>query len=466
MNRIKKFQSYFLFIPVLIVMSCQSDNKTTNGENSANSKPVKLITLDPGHFHAALVQKTMYEDVDSVVYIYAPEGNDLKLHMDRINGYNSRAESPTKWKEVIYTGSDFFEKMIAEKKGNVVVLAGNNEKKTEYILKALEAGFNVLADKPMAITAGDFELLKKAFEVAKEKNLLLYDIMTERFEINSILQKEIAMIPAIFGTLEQGTPAKPAVEMTSDHCFYKFISGNVLTRPSWFFDATQQGEGIVDVTTHLVDLVQWECFPGQTIDHNKDISIVAAKRWPTDMSVAEFKLITKLDSIPGFLKKNLVNDTMLAIYSNGEIDYKIKDVHAKVVVQWNYTNEAGGDTHYSLMRGTKANLVIRQRKEENFKPVLYIEPIKNDAAFQKTIEEEFSKISAKFPGVELYKAANGWSIKLPVSLLEGHESHFARVTNNFLEYLKNKNMPAWEVPNMLAKYYTTTKALETSSKKE
>ena len=447
-------------------MSCQSDNKTTNGENSANSKPVKLITLDPGHFHAALVQKTMYDDVDSVVYIYAPEGNDLKLHMDRINGYNSRAESPTKWKEVIYTGSDFFEKMMAEKKGNVVILAGNNEKKTEYILKALEAGFNALADKPMAITPGDFELLKKAFEVAKEKNLLLYDIMTERFEINSILQKEIAMSPEIFGTLEKGSPAKPAVEMTSDHCFYKFISGNVLTRPSWFFDATQQGEGIVDVTTHLVDLVQWECFPGQTIDHTKDISIVAAERWPTKMSASEFKLITKLDSIPGFLKKNLVYDTMLAIYSNGEIDYKIKDVHAKVVVQWNYTNEAGGDTHYSLMRGTKANLVIKQRKEENFKPVLYIEPIKNDAAFQKMIEEQFLKISAKFPGVELYKTAGGWGVKLPEKLAEGHESHFARVTNNFLEYLKNKNMPAWEVPNMLAKYYTTTKALETALKKK
>jgi predicted dehydrogenase len=33
----------------------------------------------------------------------------------------------------------------------------------------LEAGFNVLADKPMAITPADFELLKKAFAVAKEK---------------------------------------------------------------------------------------------------------------------------------------------------------------------------------------------------------------------------------------------------------------------------------------------------------
>lgn len=458
-------------------MSCQSDNKNSEStsENNTRIKPVQLVTLDPGHFHAALIQKTMYDEIDSVVYVYAPEGNDLKLHLDRVNGYNSRAESPTQWKEEVYTGSDFFEKMIADKKarpngsagrGNVVVLSGNNEKKTEYILKALEAGFNVLADKPMAITPEDFELLKKAFDVAKEKGLLLYDIMTERFEINTILQREISMIPEIFGELEKGTQQKPAIEMTSDHCFYKYISGNVLTRPAWFFDASQQGEGIVDVTTHLVDLAQWEGLPGQTLDYTKDIAIVAAKRWPTNMPASRFKIITKLDSIPGFLKKNIVNDTVLAIYSNGEIDYKIRDVHAKVVVQWNYTNEAGGDTHYSIMRGTKAELVIRQGKEENFKPVLYIEPVKNDAVFQSNVEEQFKKISTKFPGVELYKTAKGWSVKLPEKLAEGHESHFASVTNNFLEYLKNKNMPAWEVPNMLAKYYTTTKALETALKKK
>ena len=444
-------------------MSCQSENKETT-TSEGKTKPVQLVTLDPGHFHAALIQKTMYDEIDPVVYVYAPEGNDLKLHLDRINGYNSRTESPTLWKEEIYTGTDFFEKMITDKKGNVVVLAGNNEKKTEYILKALEAGFNVLADKPMAITPADFELLKKAFDIAKEKNLLLYDIMTERFEINTILQREISMIPQIFGELEKGTQQKPAIEMISDHCFYKYISGNVLTRPAWFFDASQQGEGIVDVTTHLVDLVQWQCFPEQTLDHIKDISIVDAERWPTNMMASKFKTITKLDSIPAFLKKNLINDTILAIYSNGEIDYKIRDVHAKVVVQWNYTNEAGGDTHYSIMRGTKANLMIRQGKDENFKPVLYIEPVKNDPAFQTVVEEQFKKISTKFPGVELYKTAKGWSVKLPEKLAEGHESHFSRVTTNFLEYLKNKNMPAWEVPNMLAKYYTTTKALETALK--
>jgi len=461
MNQLKRLQTQLFLLVIIIMMSCQSENK--NAEAETKSKPVKLVTVDPGHFHAALVQKTMYDDVDSVVYVYAPEGNDLKLHLDRINAYNSRAESPTNWKEVVYTGKDFFEKMITEKKGNVVVLSGNNAKKTEYILKALEAGFNVLADKPMAITPEDFELLKKAFEVAKEKNLLLYDIMTERFEINTILQRELSMIPEIFGTLEKGTQTKPAIEMISDHCFYKYISGNVLTRPAWFFDESQQGAGIVDVATHLVDLVQWECFPDQTLDFSKDITILNADRWPTNMTTSNFKLITKLDSIPGYLKKNL-SDTMLAIYSNGEIDYKLRDTHAKVAVQWNYTNEAGGDTHYSIMKGTKANLVIRQGKDENFKPVLYIEPIKNDTAFQKIVEENFKKISAKFSGVELYKTAKGWSVKLPEKLAEGHESHFARVTRNFLEYLKNKNMPAWEVPNMLAKYYTTTKALEVSLK--
>ena len=153
-------------------MSCNSDNKKT--ETDTKSKSVRLITVDPGHFHAALVQKSMYNDVDSVVYVYAPEalpagrqGNDLKFHLDRINGYNSREDSPTHWKEEVYTGSDFFEKMIVEKRGNVVVLAGNNEKKTEYILRALEAGFNVLGDKPMAINQAGFEQLKKAFEVDK-----------------------------------------------------------------------------------------------------------------------------------------------------------------------------------------------------------------------------------------------------------------------------------------------------------
>ena len=33
---------------------------------------IKLIVLDPGHFHATLVQKEMYPGLDPTVSVYAP----------------------------------------------------------------------------------------------------------------------------------------------------------------------------------------------------------------------------------------------------------------------------------------------------------------------------------------------------------------------------------------------------------
>lgn len=450
------------FITFALCMSCQT--KTEQPVAETKKKPVQLVTLDPGHFHAALVQKSVYEDVDSTVYVYAPEGNDLTLHLKRIEGYNTRPDSPTNWNEQVYSGNDFFEKMISEKKGNVVVLSGNNKKKTEYIVTSLENQFNVLADKPMVIDSKGFQQLKKAFDVAAKNKLLLYDIMTERFEISTMLQRELSMIPPVFGTLEKGTPKNPAITKESVHHFYKYVSGSVLTRPAWFLDASQQGEGIVDVMTHLVDLVQWECFPDQTLD-TVDVKVNSAKRWATEMGLSQFKAITKLESFPDYLQGNVKSDTILSAYSNGEINYVLRGVHAKTSVIWKYkAPEGAGDTHYSIMRGTTANLVIRQDKEQNYKPTLYIEPVKKDANYENILKENFKTVEAKYPGTELKPSKNGWEVVIPEKYKEGHEAHFARVTEKFLEYLKNGNLPAWEIPNMITKYYTTTQGLEVALK--
>jgi len=460
-------------IAATITMSC--NNNETARQEEPSTKPYRLVTLDPGHFHAALVQKSMYPDVDSTVYVYAPDGPDLQMHLDRINGYNTRAENPTHWNEQVYKGHDFFEKMIAEKKGNVVVLAGNNQKKTEYILESLKNGFNVLADKPMVINSQGFEQLKQAFETAKNNKLLLYDIMTERSEITTVLQRELSMIPDVFGELQKGTLEQPAITKESVHHFYKYVSGSVLTRPAWFMDVAQQGEGIVDVMTHLVDLVQWECFPDQTIDYTKDIQVDKAKRWSTKMKLSEFREITKLDTLPSYLNKDMVHvfnpneEPSIDIYCNGEINYTIRGVHAKTSVIWRYkAPEGGGDTHYSIMRGTKVNLVIRQSAEEKYVPTLYIEPVniinKKDTNLAKAIEKAVNDLSVKYNGVKLSNSKNGWQVVISDKLREGHEAHFARVMERFLDYLKNGNLPSWEVPNMIAKYYTTTKGLETALK--
>lgn len=462
-------------LPVILFFIFMAGCNGPQKMGSSSNQQVKLVTLDPGHFHAALVQKSMYPGVDSVVHVYAPEGPDVQLHLEKINAYNKRAENPTKWKQEVFTGNDYLERMLNEKKarlsetvgqGNeIVVMAGNNRKKTEYILKAIEAGFHVLADKPMAIDKQNFELLKTAFSTAKKNNVLLYDIMTERYEITTMLQKELSLVTEIFGQLEKGTPENPAVTKESVHHFYKYVSGSILTRPPWFMDVTQEGEGIVDVTTHLVDLIQWECFPEQIIDYNKDIQFTSARRWSTDMTASQFKAITKLNEFSNYLKKDVVNDSMLKVYSNGEINYQLRGVHAKVSVIWAYQAPEGtGDTHYSIMRGTKANLVIRQGKEQNFKPSLYIEPITKTASYNDILMEAFKTLQTKYPGLELKKTSSGWEVIIPEKYKEGHEAHFARVTEKFLEYVREGSLPAWEVPNMIAKYYTTTSALELASK--
>jgi len=453
----RKFFSFISLILLSFLMSCSDESP----QSSTATSKIRLLVLNPGHFHAALVQKTMYPEIDSLVYVYGEEGSDLEMHLKRIEGYNTRQENPTHWKQEVYTQRDFLEKMLAEKKGNVVVLAGNNQKKTDYILASLENGLHVFADKPMAIDEEGFEKLKKAFAVAEKNKVLLYDIMTERYEITSILQKELSMFPEIFGTLEKGSPENPAVVKESVHHFYKYVSGNVLTRPAWFLDVSQQGEGIVDVTTHLVDLVQWACFPEQALNYTTDIQIHAAKRWATDMSISDFKTITKLEAFPDYLLRYVEKDTLLKVFCNGEINYALKGVHAKVKVIWNYKAPEGtGDTHYSIMRGSKANLVIRQGAEENYIPTLYIEPSAPNSTEESILIEKIKELAKKYQDISIEKSAQGWKVTIPEALRESHEAHFARVTEKFLSFLKEGKLPSWEVPNMLAKYYTTTQALK------
>ena len=427
--------------------------------------PIRLITLDPGHFHAALVQKTMYEGVDPIVHVYAPDGPDVQMHTDRIQTYNTRSDNPTRWKEEVYRGSDFLAKMLADRgktdrAGNVVVMSGNNRLKTDYIRQAVGAGFNVLADKPMVISSQDFGKLEESFATAAKNKVLLYDIMTERFEVTTMLQRAFSRQPALFGTLERGTPDNPAVTKESIHHFYKNVSGSVLTRPAWFMDVAQQGEGIVDVTTHLVDLVQWACFPDQALDYRKDVKITSARRWPTDMRLSQFRAITKLPAFPDYLKKDVVQDSILRVFSNGEINYQLRGIHARVSVIWAYAAPlGGGDTHQSTMRGTRANLIIRQGAEQQHKPTLYLEPVASNTTLAASLKTVLPAIQREFPGVDVRQSGTGWVVVVPERYNEGHEAHFGRVMQNYLNYLKADKMPAWEVPNMLTKYYTTTQAL-------
>jgi predicted dehydrogenase len=425
--------------------------------------PVQLITLDPGHFHAALVQKFMLPGVVPDVLVFGPEGEDVALHMKRIEGFNGRPENPTQWKTTVYQGADYFERLLEAgsagvKAGRVpvVVISGNNARKSEYITKAVDRAFHVMADKPMVIVPDDLPKLEAAFADAKRKNVLLYDIMTERFEIATMLQKAFSRQPALFGTLEKGTPEDPAISKISVHNFSKVVAGSQLKRPQWFFDPKQQGAGIVDVMTHLVDLVQWEAFPEVTLSKS-DAKVLKARRWTTALTLEQFGRVTGAKEFPAYLAP-YVKDGVLNAPANGEMTYTLKGVHARTSVTWDFEAPPGaGDTHYSLMKGTKASLIIKQGKEQGFKPTLYVERA-NEASLRAAVAD----VAKTYPGIDMKAEGDHFVITVPEKYHNGHEAHFGQVTENFLKYVRDGKLPAWEVPNMIVKYATIMRAYEMS----
>src|SRR5438093_6189538 len=102
------------------------------------------MTLYPGHFHAALIQKAMYPGVAPRVDVYAPLGFDLFEHLKRIAAFNTRTERPTAWQTEVHASPDFFERMLRERPGNVVVLSGRNRGKIDRMAASVQAGLHVL----------------------------------------------------------------------------------------------------------------------------------------------------------------------------------------------------------------------------------------------------------------------------------------------------------------------------------
>ena len=402
--------------------------------------PVRLITLDPGHFHAALVQKFMYEGVDSRVRVYAPQGDDLTEHLKRIGAFNSRTDQPTHWREEVYSGPDYLQKMLVERAGNVVVISGNNARKTEYIVRVHRGRDECARRQANGDPAHGFSTLQHAFLVAGRKGVLLMDIMTERYEITTALQRALSQQKALFGDLLQGTAENPAITKESVHHFSKVVSGAPLKRPQWFFDVRQQGEGIVDITTHLVDLVQWEAFPDQALQP-ADVRVLTARRWVTPVSRAQFKQVTGAENFPPALQSD-VRDGVLQVYSNGEFTYRLRGVHARISVTWNFEAPPGaGDTHYSVMRGSKADLIIRQGAEQSSSRCYTWRGCNVDAsAFEAALQAAIAALQRTYPGVATRRDGTAWRITVPEKYDVGHEAHFAQVTENFLRYLRARRV--------------------------
>jgi predicted dehydrogenase len=424
---------------------------------------VRFMTVDPGHFHAALVQKAMYPGVSRLADVFAPLGPDLTDYLNRIAAFNGRSAHPTAWELEIHANADFLERMLAHPPGNVVILSGRNRDKIGYIQRSVDANLNVLADKPWILKSADLPQLEATLAEADRRSLVASDIMTERFEVTSRLQRALVNDPETFGDFVTGSSSEPAVYMESVHYLKKIVAGAMNIRPAWFFDNTQQGEGLNDVGTHLVDLVQWTLFPDQALDYRRDIAMVDAQRWPTVISESDFRAVTNAPGFPDALRTS-VSDGRFEYYCNTLVSYTLRGIHIKLNVIWDWeASPGGGDTHYAFYRGTRSRIEIRQTRADGFRPELYVVPNAADPSLLSAVNRKIAALRSEFPSVEVEHRGSEIRVAIPDALRVGHEAHFAEVTKTFLEYLRDRSqLPAWERPNMLAKYFVTTTGTELS----
>lgn len=435
-----KVTSVLMFILVFVNFVFTGIAKTSDRPVKQGRYEDRLIILDPVHPHVVQLQQSLKQWVNQQVYVYAP--NELFVRDNYINlleKSNRNNPENDSWKITTYIGEDFLKRMIKEKKGTTVIIASNNYKKPEYILAAAQSGFNIIVDKPMVLTPGDFKVLCSSFELAESNKCFITDLpaMSMRKRISYIIQKEILSIPELFGRQERGTVNEPAIVQENVHHYLKKA-----VRPAFFFDIGQQGSGISDVTTHLIDLVQWSAFSGIDLDYSKDIQVLGATVWPTVLNPAQFQKVTRLDKYPDYLRK-YVKDTLLNVYSNGKINYTIKGVHAKVISKWNYQAQPGaGDTYQSVFKGTKAKLFIEAGQPNDL--FIYPNTGVDHKDFEKNLKKHFERLKKEFSHIELVKEHDGWKIHTLVGAL--------KYSNNLIAPSKR------EVDNMLAKYYITTQA--------
>jgi predicted dehydrogenase len=437
----------------------------SNGGDLRGAEPdVRFMIVDPGHFHAGLVQKEMYPDVAKRVDVFAPLGPDLIDHLNRIAAFNRRAEKPTSWEVEVHTSPDFFERMLGNPPGNVVILSGRNRTKIDRIARSVGAGLHVLADKPWILKSEDLPKLEQALAAADAKGRAAYDIMTERFEVTNSLQRAFVGDKATFGETVAGSVAEPGVYMESVHYLKKVVAGVPNIRPSWFFDNSEQGEGLNDVGTHLVDLVQWTLFPNQSLKRS-DVEVIAAQRWPTVIPEAEFRTVTNAPKFPDNLAGS-VKDAKLEYYANTLVSYTVRGIHTKLNVIWDWEPPAGGgDTHFAFYRGSRSKIEIRQTRADRYQPQLYIVP--NTPALKAdvlaAVRARVASLQPEYSGIAVADQGSEIKIEIPDKFRVGHEAHFAEVTTSFLKYLRSRGtMPAWERPNMITKYFVSTKGTELS----
>src|SRR5438105_7503970 len=399
-----------------------------------------LLFLDPGHFHAALTLRVSQARAADEIFVYAREGAELRDFLALVERFNHRSPNPTRWRPIVTTADDPLGRLVEERRGDVVILAGRHGGNARTIRRLHESGFHVLADKPRLVEPGGLEHGRASLDGWP----LATEIMTGRHDVAAGLVKRLVGAAEIFGAFRADAPA---LEQESVHHLEKLVDGAPLRRPWWFFDVRAQGSGPVDIPTHVVDQAQW------LVDGDAAAPVLlSARAWSTRVPAEAFRRITGEAGFPPELEPFVDGDT-LSYRCNAELVYQIGRVTVSAATRWNLVPlPGGGDASHSVAHGTRADIRLEQSARTGHRRSVFLEPRTDATGVARALRGTVTAWQAELPGVEVVPAGpETYEVAVPPPRDGGHEAHFARVLDEFLRIVDDYAWPTALVARTLCK---------------
>jgi predicted dehydrogenase len=414
-----------------------------------------LTFLEPGHFHAALTLRERHPLVRDEIVVYVPAapggGREVVEFLDLLEAFNGRPERPTRWHPVVRAGPEPLARLVRERPGDVVILAGRNDRKMALARRLHDAGLHVLADKPWMTTAAALADVRHVLAGGART----MEMMTGRHAATAHLAERLVREPEIFGTFQ--TDGAPAIRLASVHHLEKSVNGAPLRRPPWYFDVRVQGDGLADIPTHLVDQAQ-RFLAGQGPASNGAAELLAARRWPTPVPRALFTRVTGLADFPPELGA-VVDGGVLAYAGNAELAFRLRGVGVHITTRWDLTEPAGGgDAHSATVEGTESRVRLEQGPGTGFRRRLVLEPRRGGSAVGVALERALAAWRPEYPGLAAVAGPGGYEIQVPAGPGTAHEGQFPLVLDEFLRGLEGEPWPDERAAATLAKYELLARA--------
>ncbi len=251
------------------------------------SKPIKFAALGIEHRHIFGMSQNML-NAGAEFAGWWTEGEP-----EVVEGFLKRFPDVPRMKSV--------EDVLADPTIDLVLIADVPKNRADLAIRAMDAGKDVMSDKPGCTTLAQLERLREA--VARTKRIWSVNF-SERFEVPSVTKATELVAAGAIGRVVQTVGMGP-------HRLNRAL------RADWFFDRESYGGILTDIASHQID--QFMFFTGST-----DVEVVSATvanyANPGDPGLQDFgEVLLRGDRGHGYIRVDWYTPDALPTWGDGRL---------------------------------------------------------------------------------------------------------------------------------------------------